>query len=107
MDGIRLTHHLDEVIAREIPDWRIVDDSIWFRVQELTSDRRRDVRAPGPAARYPLSGIGRWGWGGGLIGVAPTPRGTDRRVPAHACTFHHSRGSSVCPVTIHQPMDDV
>jgi hypothetical protein len=53
------------VIAREIPEWRIVDDSIWFKVQELTSDRRRDVRAPGPAARCPLSGIGRSGASGG------------------------------------------
>ena len=76
----------DEVIAREIPEWRIVDDSIWFRVQELTTDRRRDVRAPGPAARYPLSGIGRCGSCGGAIGVARTTRGTDRRVPAYACT---------------------
>jgi len=39
--------------------------------------------------------------------MARTTRGTDRRVPAYACTFHHSRGNSVCPVTIHQPMDDV
>ena len=99
--------NLGEVIAREIPEWRIVDDSIWFRVQELTSDRRRDVRAPGPAARYPLSGIGRCSSCGGAIGVTRTTRGTDWRVPAYACTFHHSRGSSVCPVTIHQPMDDV
>jgi site-specific DNA recombinase len=98
---------LDEVIAREIPEWRIIEDSIWFSVQELTTDRRRDVRAPGPAARYPLSGIGRCGSCGGAIGVARTTRGTDRRVPAYACTFHHSRGNSVCPVTIHQPMDDV
>jgi len=97
----------DEVIAREIPESRIVDESIWFRVQELTTDRRRDVRAPGPAARYPLSGIGRCGSCGGSIDVARTTRGTDRRVPAYACTFHHSRGSTVCPVTIHQPMDDV
>jgi hypothetical protein len=64
-------------------------------------------QAPTPAARYPLSGIGRCDSCGGAIGVARTTRGTDRRVPAYACTFHHSRGISVCPVTIHQPMDDV
>jgi hypothetical protein len=99
--------HLIEVITREIPEWRIVEDSTWFTAQDLAGDRRRNVRAPGPAARYPLSGIGRCGSCGGAIGVTRTTRGTDRRVPAYACTFHHSRGSAVCAVTIHQPMDDV
>ena len=25
----------------------------------------------------------------------------------YACSRHHQRGSSVCPVTVYQPMDDV
>ena len=97
----------DQIITREIPESRIVEDSIWFAAQELTTDRRREVRAPGPAAKYPLSGIGRCATCGGAIGVTRTTRGTDRRVPAYTCTFHHTRGNAVCPVTIHQPMDVV
>jgi site-specific DNA recombinase len=97
----------DQVLTVEVPSWRIVDDVTWFAVQSATTVRRRDVHSPGPAARYPLSGIGRCGFCGGSIGGARTTRGQDRAVPAYACLWHHNRGSAVCPVTIHQPMDEV
>jgi site-specific DNA recombinase len=97
----------EQIITREIPEWRIIEDSIWFAAQALTTDRRREVRAPGPAAKYPLSGIAKCSTCGGAIGVTRTTRGTDRRVPAYTCTFHHTRGKAVCPVTLHQPMDIV
>ena len=79
-----------EIITREIPEWRIVDDSTWFTVQELTTDRRRDVRAPRPAARYPLSGIGRCGSCGGAIGVTRTPA-----VRIGACLPTRARSTTV------------
>ena len=29
------------------------------------------------------------------------------RVPAYSCQYHHERGSVVCPVSVHQPVDEV
>jgi DNA invertase Pin-like site-specific DNA recombinase len=62
----------EEVITRDIPEWRIVDDSTWFAAQELNVGRRREIRAPGPAARYPLSGVARCGTCGELARAVAT-----------------------------------
>lgn len=93
-----------------IPEWRIIDEATWDAVHARIDKRKRSMdmerRDWAPTARYALSGIAKCGVCGGAIGVARTKRGSVR-IPAYACQFHHERGSAVCPVTIHQPVDEV
>ena len=92
-----------EVLQIEIPEWRIIDDVSWARVQEERRERCRNVNAPGPAARYALSGIGKCGHCGGSIGVTHTKRNQEI-IHAYACTWHRNRGNAVCPVSVAQPV---
>jgi site-specific DNA recombinase len=95
-----------DVLQVEMPEWRIVDDVLWARVQEELRGRRRNVNAPGPAARYALSGIGKCAHCGGSIGVTHTKR-NQTTILAYACTWHRGRGNAVCPVSVAQPMVEV
>ncbi len=92
-----------DVITIEIPEWRIIDDETWFAVQDVLEQRGRSIGRRGrPAARFPLSGIGRCGHCGGSIGSAGTRMVHGRRLTTYACLRHHKRGSSVCPVSVYQ-----
>lgn len=99
-----------ETIVVEIPEWRIVDDETWFAVHELFTSRGQTPRKPlGRPARYALSGIGKCAHCGGSILSAMTRAygGGSERVKMYGCSRHHQRGSAVCPVTVHQPVQDV
>ncbi len=97
-----------EVLMVDLPEWRIVDDNLWFAVQERFEKRTtgpRPDRQEQPAAKYPLTGIARCACGG-TIGCTRT-RSHGRLVKAYACTRHRERGAEVCAVTVNQPMDEV
>jgi site-specific DNA recombinase len=97
----------EHVIRREIPEWRIIDEEIWQAVQERLGERAREIRAPGPKARYPLTGLARCGVCGGVIGVANTVLSVGR-VRAYTCTYHNKRGSAVCETGgIYQPIEEI
>ncbi len=95
-----------EVITVEVPEWQIVDDNTWFAVQERFTRRAPSTRHSRPAAKYPLTSIARCAHCGSAIGCALTKR-KGGRVRAYACTRHRERGGSVCPVAVHQPMEEV
>ncbi|MBI4509502.1 MAG: recombinase family protein [Deltaproteobacteria bacterium] len=95
------------ILRREIPEWRIIDDVTWQAVQGLIRHRQTSVIRQPTRVRYALTSIARCGTCGGAIGVARTKRTGGQRVPAYACQYHHERGAAVCPVTIHQPVEDV
>lgn len=94
-----------EILRVEISEWKIIDDILFAKVKEHIAERAFTATRFGPAARYALSGVGRCACGG-AIGVANTKR--DRmHVKAYACSWHHTRGRTVCPVTVRQPVEDV
>jgi site-specific DNA recombinase len=96
-----------EVLVVEVPEWRIIEDEVWFAVQERFSKRTRvEGLRDALAARYALTGIAKCGECGGAIGCAKTKR-RNEVVKAYACMRHRERGGAVCPVTVLQPMDEV
>lgn len=93
----------------EIPEWRIVDDEVWFAVHERFVKQASGDRPPQrkrSSAKYPLTGIARCGVCGGAIGCTRTKR-RGELVKAYACSRHRERGAEVCPVTVNQPMEEV
>ena len=104
---IRVKADPSEMITTDIPEWRIVDDAIWFAVNEMFTTRGPSDRRP--AAKYPLTGIAKCGNCGGAVGAARVMAygGPNARVKCYGCAKHHERGSAVCPVTVHQPMEEV
>jgi hypothetical protein len=102
--GKRLTHAApaQDVISVDVPEWRIIDDTTWFAVQDLMEDRSVE-RAPlsGPCTRYALSALARCTCGG------PIGATIQRGKKAYACTRHHQRGNAVCEVKLRQPIDEV
>ena len=102
----RVTAEPTEVITVDLPEWRIVDDETWSRAQEGFAVASQPRRASAPAAKYPLTGIARCATCRGSVGVANC-RSQRRTVKAYTCIHHHTRGASVCPVTIYQPIEDV
>ncbi len=93
----------------EIPDWRIVTDEIWITVQEKFAEALRQARDPGQPGRaqnhrYALSGTARCRGCGGPIGSMRVMSWEGKPVPAYGCVWHNTRGSSVCPIKIRQPI---
>lgn len=99
------------IMRVEIADWRIIDDAVWFAAQDIAARRgaesTKGKRAPGPAAKHALAGIGKCSECGGSIGVANTKLSGGVRAKAYTCTYHHYRGREVCPVTVYQPIEEV
>jgi site-specific DNA recombinase len=99
----------DEILMVDLPEWRIVEDDVWFAVQERFV-RRAD--APGdrkPAQRsgkYALTGIARCGECGGAVGVARTKR-RGQVVKSYVCMRHKVSGAEACSVAVNQPMQEV
>lgn len=106
---IRVKAEPHEMITLEIPEWRIVDDVTWFAVQERFKKhgpRPRSAHAYG--AKYALSGIGRCQCGGAIVVTRVRAfGGGHKRVKTYSCHRHHDRGSAVCPITVHQPIEEV
>lgn len=105
---IRVKADPNEMITVEIPEWRIVDDATWLAVNERFTTRGWSG-AKRPAAKYSLTGIAKCGSCGGAVGAARVRAfgGPAARSLCYGCARHHERGSSVCPVTVHQPMAEV
>lgn len=98
-----------EILMVEIPEWRIVEDDVWLAVQERFLKQGSTEDSPRPTRAQPthaLAGIARCGTCGGAIGCTRTRRGGEL-VKAYSCTRHRDRGSEVCPVAVHQPIDEV
>ncbi len=104
---VRVKADPSEVIAVDIPEWRIVDDETWFAVQERFAARKPMGSRGRPAAKYALSGIARCGVCGGSIGSTRTRLSGGLRVIAYSCLTNHTRGKSVCNVTTRQPVEEV
>lgn len=97
-----------EVLTREIPEWRIVDDETWLAVQEKFAERANGPeKTPRTMGRYALSGIARCETCGGPIGVVQSRHGKHERYLSYGCVWHHQRGATVCPVTIYQRTEEI
>ena len=96
----------DEIITVEIPEWRIIDDPLWFMVHEKFAKRAETERpAPGPRSRYALSGLARCEACGGSIGAQNTKVAEGVHGKAYGCEWHNKRGSTVCGVKVRQAVE--
>ncbi len=100
-----------KVIRTEIPEWRIIDEPTWDAVQKLIALKadeagERGHAAPGPSAKYMLSGLAKHKDCGQAIGVQNTTRAGER-VRAYGCAYHHKRGPRACPEVHMQPIDEM
>ena len=105
----RVTADPTEILMIDIPEWRIVEDDVWLAAQERfvkQAPAKDGPRRTRMEPSYPLAGIARCGVCGGAIGCTRTRRGGEL-VKAYSCTRHRDRGAEVCPVAVHQPMDEV
>jgi site-specific DNA recombinase len=109
-EGKRKTYKGDpaQMIVHPMPEWQIIDDATWSAAQERMRERGEKAPAPGPASKYPLSGIAKCGVCGGSIGVRRGwASGTGNWVQVYGCTWHHVRGKAVCAVRTIQPVEEV
>ncbi len=101
---------VEEIISVDVPEWRIVDDEMWFAVQDLCASRGapyQGPKRPGPANRYALTGIARCAKCGGSIGAQYKRRGDGTSDKAYGCDWHSRRGDAVCDVKHRQSMAQV
>jgi site-specific DNA recombinase len=105
---IRVKAEPHELIILELPEWRIVDDATWFAIAERFTTRGPQPRsAIENGAKYALSGLARCQCGGAIVVTRVRAYGGGRtRVKTYSCHRHHDRGSAVCPITIHQPIEE-
>lgn len=96
-----------KIIRVDRPEWRIVDDGLWYGAQDRMREQGPRTNRPGPSSKYALSGIGRCVVCGGGIGVRRTRASMAERVPAYGCVRHYQRGNSVCGVATLQPAEEV
>jgi site-specific DNA recombinase len=106
---LRVKADASETLVIDIPEWRIVDEDTWCAVQERFRTNGPREKNGRPRARYALTGIATCAHCGGSIVAAATRAygGGHERVKTYACSRHHERGSTVCPVTVYQSMSDV
>ncbi len=106
---VRVKADPHEVLSIDVPEWRIVEDGVWFEAQERFNSRGPRAPVGRPPVRYALTGIAKCAHCGGAILSARTRvyGGGMERVKVYACSRHHQRGSAVCPVTVYQRMEDV
>ena len=107
--SLRVKADPSEVLVIELPEWRIVDDATWFAVNERFTSREPTAGGRSPATKYSLSGLAKCGNCGGAVGAARVRAfggGPDRSI-CYGCAKHRARGSSVCPVSVHQPISEV
>src|SRR5262245_35358021 len=96
-----------EWVQLEVPGLRIIPEPLWQAVRERFRDTRASyLRATNgqlwgrPAnrieSRYLLTGLAQCGLCGGSLIVHSRASG-GRRANAYLCSYHHLRGSTVCP----------
>jgi site-specific DNA recombinase len=91
----------------DAPDLRIIPESLWEAVQgRLKTSRQCYLRSTngqlwgrpgnGIESRYLLTGLAQCGRCGGSLIVHSRPSGRTRRA-VYTCSYHHLRGTTVCP----------
>ena len=104
-----------EWVQLEVPALRIVPEPLWQAVRERFRDTRASYLratngqlwgrpANGIESRYLLTGLAQCGRCGGSLIVHSRASG-GRRANAYLCSYHHLRGSTVCPGGLVLPMD--
>ncbi len=104
-----------EWVQLERPDLRIISEPLWQAVRERFRDTRASYLratngqlwgrpANGIESRYLLTGLAQCGLCGGSLIVHSRASG-GRRANAYLCSYHHLRGSTVCPGGLVLPMD--
>ena len=104
-----------EWVQLEVPALRIVPEPLWQAVRERFRDTRASYLratngqlwgrpANGIESRYLLTGLAQCGLCGGSLIVHSRASG-GRRAHAYLCSYHHLRGSTVCPGGLVLPMD--
>ncbi len=100
----------EDIITNKVPEWQIVSDELWEKVQaRFTANKRAAPRMHSPARtmgrppKYPLVGFSRCGHCGGSISSQRTKRG-QTKTAAYGCATNWRSGKQACPISLQQPM---
>lgn len=105
---VRLERPEHERTTLNMPELRIVSESLWDAVQARFEANKRHAPAgrSGPPSPYLLTGLARCGECGGPICV--TNRRSGRQsVKAYGCAYHRDRGPAVCSNAVRRPVEAV
>jgi site-specific DNA recombinase len=94
-------------VQLEVPALRIVPETLWQAVRERFRDTRASYLratngqlwgrpANGIESRYLLTGLAQCGRCGGSL-IVHSRASAGRRAHAYLCSYHHLRGTTVCP----------
>lgn len=109
--GKRVARKADpsSIVRVEIPEWRIIDERTWQRVQKRFAEQAhlRPYKGGKPYSagrlHHPLSGWSRCARCGGGITIRPTKISKGVRVPGYGCSFHWKQGGAKCDVRTVEP----
>lgn len=98
----------ERVLTVERPELAIITAEQWAAVHDRRAavERTTTTRRTGTAPSGLLVGVARCGGCGGPLAVLRTKIGRET-VAAYACSYHHARGSAVCPVRTRRPLAEV
>lgn len=91
------------VIRREMPEWRIIDDVTWHRIQATFRERAPTLNSKSRQV-HALSGLARCAQCGGSIGVVYHAGARDWDSRAYGCIRNRQRGPSVCTMSSRRPV---
>ena len=106
---VRLPRPEGEWLRIEMPDLRIVDESLWAAVLERMERNRRlkgSVGLNGQAPRHLLSGLARCGVCDGAI-QAVLGKIRSQSAKVYVCHNHRTGGNAICRNTLRRPVTDV
>lgn len=105
---VRVSRAADEWTTIEVPELRIIDETLWNAVQTRHESRERITGQTtyGPRVRYMLSGMGRCAECGGPMRSDISKISYDN-VRVYNCAWHRDRGSTVCKNGLRRPIEAV
>ncbi|HRI70877.1 MAG TPA: recombinase family protein, partial [Polyangium sp.] len=105
---VRVDRAANEWTTIDIPELRIIDETLWTAVQTRHENRKRITGQTtyGPRVRYMLSGMGRCAECGGPM-RSDTGKISYENVRVYNCAWHRDRGATVCTNGLRRPIEAV
>jgi site-specific DNA recombinase len=105
---VRVSRAAEDWTTTEVPELRIIDETLWNAVQTRHESRKRITGRVtyGPRVRYMLSGLGRCAECGGPM-RSDTGKMSYETVRVYNCAWHRDRGATVCTNSLRRPIEAV
>ena len=105
---VRTARPESEWTHADAPELRIVDESLWRRVQARVVTNKNEGRpSPGRPPSHLLSGLARCAECGGPIGANTTGKRGDAPIRFYLCQYHRIRGNEACAMKLRRSVEIV